>query len=173
MPLVIITLISGGGWAGRLKWVGGVAAVSALIVYGGIVVAWSLNDIAQDYAPDFGALVSSEFKVDYPRLSAELESDEPNVRIERALGAWQQGWRNQTIPWIIGGLAAFAVGTAMTIMSRKQTVRMGASPSPSSSALAVSEEWGDDVEEDHKCRGIESATVEPGDDKKQGGGSTA
>ena len=173
MPLVIITLISGGGWAGRLKWVGGVAAVSALIVYGGIVVAWSLNDIAQDYAPDYGSLVSSEFRVDYPRLSAELGSDEPNVRFERALGSWQRAWRNQTVPWIIGGLAAFAVGSAMTIMSRKQTVRMAASPSPSSNAFAVSEEWGDDAEEDHKSSGIESAKVEPEDEKKHGDGSTA
>lgn len=181
MPLAIIALIGGGGWAGRLKWAGGVAAVSALIVYGGIVVAWSFNDIAQNYAPDYGARISSEFRVDYPRLSAELESYELNVRFERALGSWQRAWRNQTVPWIIGGLAVFAVGTAMTMMTRKQTVRMGAppynskgsSPSSSSSAFAVPKEWGDDAEEHRKSSGAESAKVEPGDEKKPENGSTA
>lgn len=179
IPLAVIALIGRGGWAGRLKWAGGVAAFSALIVYGGIVVAWSFNDIAQDYAPDYGARVSSEFRVDYPRLSAELDGDELNVRFERALGSWQQAWRNQTIPWIIGGLVVFAVGTAMTMMSRKQAVRIsapaykGSSPSPSSSAFAVPKEWGDDTEENLNYSGAKSAKVEPAGDKKSDDGSTA
>lgn len=181
VPLAIIALIGGSSWAGRLKWAGGVAAVCALIVYGGIAVAWSFNDMAQEYVPDYGARVSAEFRADYPRLSAELESDELYVRFERALDSWQQGWRNQTIPWIVGGIVAFAVGTAMTMMNAKKTIAMGggiaykgsAPASTGSSTFSVPKEWGDDTEEDRQDKKIESEKPETLDEEKEPeGGST-
>ncbi|MBT4125799.1 MAG: hypothetical protein HOE43_05335 [Chloroflexi bacterium] len=151
IPLMVIALIGGNGWAGRLKWAGGVAAVSGLIVYGGIAVAWSFNDIAQDYVPDYGAEVSSEFRADYPRLSAELESDELNNRFERAMDSWQQSWRNQTVPWIIAGAVAFMAGTAMAMANRTKgtplgggTAYKGSAPRVTSSSVrSIPKEWGD------------------------------
>ena len=151
IPLMVIALIGGNGWAGRLKWAGGVAAVSGLIVYGGIAVAWSFNDIAQDYVPDDGAEVSSEFRADYPRLSAELESDELNNRFERAMDSWQQSWRNQTVPWIIAGAVAFMAGTAMAMANRTKgtplgggTAYKGSAPRVTSSSVrSIPKEWGD------------------------------
>ena len=110
IPLIAIAFIAGGGWMGRLKWAGGVAAVVALIVYLGIGVGWSFVDVAIEQNPDFAVDVNPEFRTDYPRLAAELESDEPVVRLQRALESWQRGWRSQTVPWIIAGLLAFAVG---------------------------------------------------------------
>ncbi|MAZ14314.1 MAG: hypothetical protein CL754_04135 [Chloroflexi bacterium] len=82
----------------------------ALIVYLGIGVGWSFVDVAIEQNPDFAVDVNPEFRADYPRLAAELESDEPVVRLQRALESWQRGWRSQTVPWIIVGLLAFAVG---------------------------------------------------------------
>jgi len=150
IPLVVIAFIGGNGWAGRLKWAGGVATISALIVYGGIASAWSFNDIAQEYLPDYGARVNSEFIADYPRLSDELKSDELNVRFERLLDSWQQGWRNQTVPWIVAGAVAFVIGFALPKIGGNKGVRMGggpsytgSSPKPSASAFAVPKDWGD------------------------------
>jgi len=150
IPLVVIAFIEGNGWTGRLKWAGGVAAISALIVYGGIAAAWSFNDIAQEYLPDYGARVNSEFRADYPRLSDELKSDELNVRFERLLDSWQQGWRNQTVPWIVAGAVAFVIGFALPKIGGNKGVRMGggpsytgSSPKPSASAFAVPKDWGD------------------------------
>ena len=156
IPLVIIALIGSGSWAGRLKWAGGVAAVCGLLVYAGIAVAWSFNDLAQDYIPDYGTRVSAEFRADYPRLSAELESDELNTRFQRALDSWQQNWREQTVPWIIAGAVAFAAGTAMTIVGGSKGTPMGGGPAytgsaPSTTGSAVTsipKEWGDDPEEE-------------------------
>ena len=153
IPLAVIALIGGNGWPGRLKWAGGVAAISALIVYGGIAVAWSVNDIAQEYIPDYGARVNADFRADYPRLSDELESGELNVRFERLMDSWQQGWRNQTVPWIVAGAVAFVVGIVLSKFGGKKGIRMGggpsykgSSPKPSSSAFSIPKDWGDTPE---------------------------
>lgn len=156
VPLLVIALIASSNWSGRLRWAGGVAAVCGLIVYGGIAVAWSFNDLAQDYVPDYGTSVSPEFRADYPRLSAELESDELNNRFQRAVDSWQQSWRNQTVPWIIAGAVAFAAGTAMSIMGGSKgtpigggTTYKGSAPSADASAVrSVPKEWGDDPDDD-------------------------
>ena len=125
VPLFLIVLIGGSDWSGRMKWVGGVVAVSALIVYGGIAVAWSFNDIVQDYVPNYGSEVSNEFRLDYPRLSAELESDELNNRFERAMDSWQQSWRNQVLPWILGGVVVFAAGIALSVINARKGTPLG------------------------------------------------
>ena len=178
IPLLVIALIGGNGWAGRLKWAGGVAAISAVLVYGGIAVAWSLNDVAQEYVPDYGARVNSDFRADYPRLSDELESGELTVRFERLVDSWQQGWRNQTVPWIVAGIVAFGVGFALPRFGGKKGVRMGggpsykgSSPKPSSSGFTVPKEWGDapEGEEDDD----EEPDVPGESDPKPAGDSTA
>lgn len=114
IPLIAIAFIAGGGWSGRLKWAGGVAAVCALIVYLGITIGWSFVDVAIDQNPDLVVEINPEFRADYPRLASELESDEPVVRLKRALESWQAGWRGQTVPWIFAGLVAFAIGILWT-----------------------------------------------------------
>ena len=173
IPLVVIALIGGDGWPDRLKWAGGVAAISALIVYGGIAAAWSFNDIAQEYVPDYGARVTSEFRADYPRLSEELESDELNVRFERLMDSWQQGWRNQTVPWIVAGVVAFAIGLALPRFGGNKGIRMGggpsytgSSPKQSSSRVTVQKDWGDAPDG-------EEADVPDKPDPKPAGGSPA
>jgi hypothetical protein len=176
IPLLVIALIGGKGWAGRLKWAGGVAVVSAVIVYGGIAVAWSFNDIAQDYIPDYGSKVSAEFKADYPRLGAEIESGELDARFERALDSWQGGWRNQTIPWIIVGAVVFAIGVAWPRFTEKEGVRMGtgpsykgSSPSPAStSGFSVPKEWGDDADGESADATPEDSSDTPDDKKSEG-----
>jgi hypothetical protein len=177
IPLAVIAFIGGNGWAGRLKWAGGVAAISALIVYGGIAAAWSFNDIAQEYLPDYGARVNSDFRADYPRLSDELESDELNVRFERLLDSWQQGWRNQTVPWIVAGAVAFAIGFALPRFGGNKGIRMGggpaytgSSPKPSSSGFAIPKDWGDAPEGEAEG---EEPNVPDKPDPKPAGGSTA
>jgi hypothetical protein len=178
IPLFVIALIGGRGWVGRLKWAGGVAAVSALIVYGGIAVAWSFNDLAQDYVPDYGTEVSADFRADYPRLSAELESDELNNRFERALDSWQQSWRNQTVPWIVGGLIAFVAGIAISMLGTKKGTPMGggtgyqgAKPAAASaSATSIPKEWGDDEEpkdEDQPDSVVGAEEPETSDEEKK------
>ena len=164
IPLVVIALIGGRDWTGRLKWAGGVVAVCSLLVYGGIAIAWSMNDIAQNYVPDYGAELSPEFRTDYPRLTAELETDELTNRFERAIDSWQQGWRNQTVPWIIGGLIVFAAGTVLSIRGSKKTVSMGSgtahkgstSSAASSDASSIPKDWGDEKEQDSEDSKIES-----------------
>ena len=155
IPLVAIAFIGGNGWAGRLRWAGGVATVCALITYGGIAVAWSFNAVATDYIPDYGASVSDEFKASYPRLGAQLERGEPTKRIERAMDSWQQGWRNQTVPWMIAGVLVFAVGFALPRVTGERGVRLGggtaykrSAPSSTSEVLSVPEDWGDDEDID-------------------------
>ncbi len=178
IPLLVIALIGGRGWAGRLKWAGGVAAISALIVYGGIAAAWSFNDLAQEFVPNYGADASIEFKADYPRLTAELESDEMTLRFERALDSWQQGWRNQTVPWIIGGLLAFVAGTVLSMSGRERGTSLaggpsykGTSPSPSTSeSFSVPKDWGDDNEEDREDKKIESEKPERLDEELESSG---
>ena len=125
MPLIAIGFIGGRGWAGRLKWAGGVAAVCALIVYSGIAVGWSFIDVATDYIPDYEANLSAEFRANYPRLTVELVSDEPVERLQRALDSWQRGWRNQTVPWMFAGIVVFAAGAAWP---RVNTWRGGRTP---------------------------------------------
>jgi hypothetical protein len=178
IPLAVIAFIGGNGWAGRLKWAGGVAAISALIVYGGIAAAWSFNDIAQEYLPDYGARVNSDFRADYPRLSDELESGELNTRFERLLDSWQQGWRNQTVPWIVAGAVVFAIGFALPKIGGNKGVRMGggpsyagSSPKPSSSAFAIPKDWGD-TPEGEEVYG-EKPDVPDKPDLKPAGDSTA
>ena len=169
IPLLVIALIGGRDWAGRLKWAGGVAAVCAVLVYGGIAVAWSMNDIAQDYVPDYEAEVSTEFKADYPRLSAELESDELTNRFESAVDSWQQGWRNQTIPWIIGGIVAFLVGTVLSNTGSKKTVSMvkepaykgSASSTATSPVCSIPKDWGNE-KEDSKTESDKPEVVDAG-----------
>jgi hypothetical protein len=149
IPLALIALIGGRGWPGRLKWAGGVALVCAIVAYGGITVVWGMNDIALDYVPEYGTNVSNEFMADYPRLGAELESGELNVRFERALDSWQQGWKNQTIPWMIAGLLAFAVGYVLSMKRPKQKISMGgtaykgSSPSAAAGGFEIPKDWGD------------------------------
>ncbi|MBC8453026.1 MAG: hypothetical protein H8D69_00990 [Chloroflexi bacterium] len=173
IPLFVIAVIGGRGWAGRLKWAGGVAAVCALIVYGGIAVAWSFNDIAQEYVPDYGTKVSPEFKADYPRLSVELESDELNNRFERAANSWQQNWRNQTLPWIVGGIVVFVFGVVLS--TKERGVRLGggtaykgsSSSSSESTGLVIPKEWGDDTEEDLKAEKLDAEKPESPDEGKE------
>ncbi|MDP7262641.1 MAG: hypothetical protein QF676_08615 [Dehalococcoidia bacterium] len=154
IPLFVIALIGGRGWPGRLKWAGGVAAVCALIVYGGIAVAWPFNDAAQEYVSDYGAEVSYEFRADYPRLSAELESTELTERFERAMNSWQQGWRNQTIPWIIGGIATWIAGFVLGLGSKRGISRglgtvykSSSAEEKAATAFSIPEKWSDDTEE--------------------------
>ena len=154
VPLFLIVLIGGSDWSGRMKWVGGVVAVSALIVYGGIAVAWSFNDIVQDYVPNYGSEVSNEFRLDYPRLSAELESDELNNRFERAMDSWQQSWRNQVLPWILGGVVVFAAGIALSVLNARKGTPLGGGTAYKGSkptdddASSIPKECGDGEEED-------------------------
>jgi hypothetical protein len=181
IPLVIIALVGGEGWAGRFKWAGGVAVVSALIIYGGIAVAWSFNDIAQEYVPDYGADVSAEFKADYPRLGTEIESGELDVRFERALDSWQGDWRNQTVPWIIIGALVFGLGHVWPKLTEKKGVRMGtgptyegSSPTPSSSGtggLSITKDWGDDPNAPD-AEGTHATSADSTDDKNTDKSST-
>jgi hypothetical protein len=178
IPLAVVAAIGGNGWAGRLKWAGGVAAISALIIYGGIAIAWSVNDIGQDYFPDYGARVTPDFRADYPRLSAELESVELNTRFERLLNSWQQGWRNQTVPWIVAGAVVFAIGLALPRIGGNTGVRMGggpsyagSSPKSSSPALPITKDRGD-TPEGEQTEG-EEPNVPDEPDPKPAGDSTA
>ena len=107
IPIGIIAFTGGRGWPGRLRWAGGAVVISALIVYLGISLIWSVgkNQLPMEIP------VSEEMRVDYPRLSDELGSESPAELVQSALGSWQSGWRNQTLPWIVFGLLSFTVGT--------------------------------------------------------------
>ena len=122
IPLLVIGFIGGRGWAGRLKWTGGVAAVCALIVYGGIAVGWSFIDVAKDQIPDYEANLSSEFRADFPRLAVELTGDGPVELLQTAFDSWQRGWRNQTLPWMFAGVLVFA---AASVWPRASSWRRG------------------------------------------------
>ena len=67
-------------------------------------------------------------KVDYPRLSDELESGSPAERIQTAMGSWQSRWRNHTLPWIILGLLSFPAGTVWSRAYREGAQVMGGAP---------------------------------------------
>ncbi|MCZ6539191.1 MAG: hypothetical protein O6922_05135 [Chloroflexi bacterium] len=127
-PLIAIGFIGGREWAGRLKWVGGVAVVCAVIVFAGIAIGWSFIDIAIDRIPDYETRLDAEFRASYPRLTAELVSDGPAVRLQRALDSWQRGWRNQTIPWIFAGVLVFAAGFAWPRVEEWRNSRAAAGP---------------------------------------------
>ena len=122
--------------------------------------------------PDYGAELSPEFRTDYPRLTAELETDELTNRFERAIDSWQQGWRNQTVPWIIGGLIVFAAGTVLSIRGSKKTVSMGSgtahkgstSSAASSDASSIPKDWGDEKEQDSEDSKIEYDHSEDSED---------
>ncbi len=107
IPIGIIAFTGGRGWPGRFKWAGGAVAISAFIVYLGISLIWSVgkNQLPMEIP------VSEEMRVDYPRLSDELGSESPAELVQSALGSWQSGWRNQTLPWIVFGLLSFTAGT--------------------------------------------------------------
>jgi len=124
IPVGIIAFIGGKGWPGRLKWAGGAVVICGLIVYLGISLIWSVgkNQLPIDFP------VSQEMKVDYPRLSDELESGSPAERIQTAMGSWQSGWRNQTLPWIIFGLLSFTAGTIWSRTYREGAQVMGGEP---------------------------------------------
>ena len=66
--------------------------------------------------------IRAEFRANYPRLTAELISDEPVERLRRALDSLLRGWRNQTVPWIFTGVLLFAAGIAWP---RVETWRSG------------------------------------------------
>ena len=172
VPLFLIVLIGSSDWSGRMKWVGGVVAVSALIVYGGIAVAWSFNDIVQDYVPNYGSEVSNEFRSDYPRLSAELESDELNNRFERAMDSWQQSWRNQALPWILGGVVVFAAGIALSVLNARKvtplgggTAHKGTKPT-ANDASSLPKECDDGEEEDWQDTKVYAGKPATSDDEK-------
>ena len=124
IPIGIIAFIGGRGWPGRLKWAGGAVAISALIVYLGISLIWSVgkNQLAMEVP------VSQEMKVDYPRLSDELGSGSPAELIQNAIGSWQSGWRNQTLPWIIFGLLSFTAGTVWSRVYKETVQVVGVGP---------------------------------------------
>jgi hypothetical protein len=172
VPLFLIVLIGGSDWSGRMKWVGGVVAVSALIVYGGIAVAWSFNDIVQDYVPNYGSEVSNEFRSDYPRLSAELESDELNNRFERAMDSWQQSWRNQALPWILGGVVVFAAGIALSVLNARKVTPLGGgtahkgSKPTANDASSLLKECDDGEEEDWQDTKVYAGKPATSDDEK-------
>jgi hypothetical protein len=134
LSLIGIGFIGGREWPGRLKWAGGVAAVSALIVYLAITVGWSVADIATDRIPDYKTDISAEFRADYPRLAAEIASDEPLARIQRGLDSWQRGWRSMTLPWMFVGIVAFAAGI---LMECNRTIRWGPLHKSSGPSAAV------------------------------------
>jgi len=114
LPLLSIAFIGGRGWPGRLKWAGGVAFFSAVVIYALIFVAWSFNDAAKEKAVNLSD-IAADFRDDFPKLAAELDSDEPLTRLERAMDAWQEGWRNQTVPWMIGGIVLFGIGKVLGV----------------------------------------------------------
>ena len=114
--LVVIAFVGGGAWLGRLKWAGSVAAICSIAVFGMITLGWS---VVTSQLPD-DVPVSQEMKIDYPQLSAELESGTPIGRIELALGSWRNGWRNQTVPWAVAGLAALAIGIVWPQINAKR-----------------------------------------------------
>ncbi len=124
IPVGIIAFIGGKGWPGRLKWAGGAVVICGLIVYLGISLIWSVgkNQLPIDVP------VSQEMKVDYPRLSDELESGSPAERIQTAMGSWQSKWRNQTLPWIILGLLSFTAGTIWSRTYREGAQVMSGEP---------------------------------------------
>ena len=107
-----------------MKWAGGAVVICGLIVYLGISLIWSVgkNQLPIDFP------VSQEMKVDYPRLSDELESGSPAERIQTAMGSWQSRWRNQTLPWIILGLLSFTAGTIWSRTYREGAQVMGGEP---------------------------------------------
>jgi hypothetical protein len=183
IPLVVIAYIGGGGWAGRLKWAGGVAAICGVIAYGGIAGAWAVSGVAESYVPDYGADVSAEFRADYPRLSAELESSEFPERFTLLMDSWQQGWRNQTVPWIIGGVVAFAAGTVIPLVSGKKTgTKLGGSGSykgsapsstGSSAVFSIPKDWGDGPEDDEAAEdAVEAGSEETAGDSGGAGDET-
>jgi len=124
IPIGIIAFIGGRGWPSRLKWAGGAVAISALIVYLGISLIWS---VGKNQLP-IEIPVSQEMKVDYPRLSDELGSGSPAELIQNAIGSWQSGWRNQTLPWIIFGLLSFTVGTVWSRVYKETVQVAGVGP---------------------------------------------
>ena len=99
-----------------------------------IAVGWtlSLSGLASEQIPVFDSL-SSQTRADYPRLTAELESGELKSRAESALDSWQSSWRNQTIPWIVAGIVAFAVGLGWPKYDARRNGGASGTPRPPTS----------------------------------------
>jgi len=136
VPLAVIAFIGGRGWPGRLKWAGGIAFFSAAIIYALIFVAWSFNDVAKEQAVNVSD-IATDFRDDFPNLAAELDSDEPLARLERAMDAWQEGWRNQTVPWMIGGIVLFGLGTVLGLRGTGGAPKDKPLPTPSANPAAT------------------------------------
>ncbi|MDA1280194.1 MAG: hypothetical protein O3B95_09200 [Chloroflexi bacterium] len=134
LVLAVISFIGGRTYADKLKWAGAIAAISGVVIYSTIAVGWtlSLSGLVSDQIPVFDSF-DTETRTDFPRLTAELESGEAQHRLEAAIGSWQSGWRNQTIPWIGFGLLAFAVGAFWPRFKTRQTGRSDRGSGTSSS----------------------------------------
>jgi len=124
IPLVFIAFLGGRTWAGRLRWAGGVAVCAAVLVYCGILLSWSFIQANYDYVPDLYPSISEKFREDYPLLSAELAGDEIALRLEKAAGSWQYGWRNQVLPLAYAGLGVFLLGTLLNIFNRRKLQKL-------------------------------------------------
>ncbi len=120
IPLFFIAVLGARTWIGRLRWAGGVAFCTAVIVYCGILLSWSFIQSTYNYVPDLSTSLSEQFREDYPQLSAELASDEITLRLEKFTGSWQQGWRNQVLPLAYAGLGVFFLGTLLNIANRRE-----------------------------------------------------
>ena len=154
IPLIAIAFIAGRNWASRLKWAGGIAAVSALIIYSAIGIAWSfaLSDLVEERLPAFDS-IGERVENDFPRFGAELQSNEPEGRIMKSLESWKDGWRDQAIPWVIAGVVGFVVGTGWPSAGSRPTRMSGRK---ARAAASVSQSRPDIADEETGPNGLNS-----------------
>jgi hypothetical protein len=112
VPILLYIFMISDRWSSRFRLGGAVIALSALIAYLSITVAWSIamDRVITPNIPSSTAFAES-IRVTLPQTADELGSNGPINKGIEIVEAWQKRLKNQAVPWMFLGAIAFAFGT--------------------------------------------------------------
>jgi len=112
IPLLLFVFLISDRWSSRLRMGGTIIALSALIAYMTVTVAWSvaMDRVITPNLPSTVALADS-IRAALPQTADEVGSNGPILKVIEIAKAWQKGLKNQAIPWMFLGAIALAFGT--------------------------------------------------------------
>lgn len=115
--LLLIGLLGGRSWGGRLLWAGIPLLVVAGIMFGVTQVADSLmRDLVRDELTGRQLVTDTKMREDFPALTRLFESDEFRDKALKAVSIVTGQVKSAVKPWLVAGILTVAGGVAAAIL---------------------------------------------------------
>jgi hypothetical protein len=129
--LIVIGVLGGRSWSGRLLWAGMTLTVVALIFFIAVQVAngpgVTLGRDELDRLNLSASAVDAEFRADFPAMARLLESGKFDDKAEVLVRSFMDQYRNAILPWLAAGAIVSALAIAWRVV-RGSGKKKGAGP---------------------------------------------